>query len=73
MTNTIKCALDSKNISPAYYTTMPAFLRSEGPFSIYDHSLRYDKNLAPQDNTLTDKVTIEAIKRFENDISNLEK
>jgi len=36
-------ALNRKTISQAYHTNVPVFLRSEGPFSIYDHSLRYLK------------------------------
>jgi len=44
---------------------MPAFLRSEGPFSVYDHSLRY---VHREPETCTDKATMAAVKRYENDI-----
>lgn len=37
----VQKALNRKTISQAYHTHVPAFLRSEGPFAIYDHSLRY--------------------------------
>jgi len=51
---------------------MPAFLRSEGPFSMYDHSLRYDKAAQNSNGpTITDKATLAAIGRYENDIVKL--
>lgn len=68
----IKKALHRKKISNAYHTTLPTFLRSDGPFSIYDHSLRYD-GAAKKANepSVTDKATIAALKRYENDLLNL--
>lgn len=53
---------------------MPAFLRSEGPFSVYDHSLRYSHNnptTAQGDETITDKATLAAVKRHEDDLNSL--
>lgn len=34
---TIQKALNRKTISTGYHTQMPVFLKSEGPFSMYDH------------------------------------
>lgn len=51
---------------------MPAFLRSEGPFSMYDHSLRYDgSHNNAQEPTTSDKATLAALRRYENDLANL--
>lgn len=36
----VQKALNRKTISTNYHTNMPVFLRSEGPFAMYDHSLR---------------------------------
>ncbi len=30
-------AKDAKEMSPGYYQEIPAFLRSEGPYAIYNH------------------------------------
>ena len=52
---------------------MPVFLRSEGPFSIYDHSLRYLKQQPdkPHIQTVTDQTTMQALKRHEQDLQAL--
>lgn len=68
---TIQKALNRKKISPAYHTNMPAFLRSEGPFSMYDHSLRYDGSTNAGEPSVTDKATVAALRRYENDLANL--
>lgn len=62
-------ALNRKKISHKYHTNMPAFLRSEGPFSVYDHSLRYQPK---EPETVTDKATMQAVKRYENDLDQLQ-
>lgn len=66
-------ALNRKTISQAYHTNVPAFLRSEGPFSIYDHSLRYLKQQPEKthNQTVTDQTTMQALKRHEQDLQNL--
>ncbi len=66
-------ALNRKTISQAYHTNVPAFLRSEGPFAIYDHSLRYVKATPekPAPATVTDKTTLQALKRHEQDLAAL--
>jgi len=45
---------------------MPAFMRSEGPYAIYDHSLRH-VNAAVSDlsPTVTDKAALAALHRYE--------
>lgn len=35
----IKNALNRKKISGAYHTTLPMFMKSQGPFAVYDHAL----------------------------------
>jgi hypothetical protein len=68
----IKKALNRKKISPAYHTTLPTFLKSEGPFAMYDHSLRYNgAALKPNEPSITDKATVAAIHRYENDLFEL--
>lgn len=61
-----------KKISLSYHTNMPAFMRAEGPFHIYEHSLRYNKNPSSEQ-TCSDMVTSQALKRYENQISDLQK
>lgn len=68
----VKKALHRKKISPAYHTTLPAFMKSDGPYSMYDHSMRYDgANTKPNEPSVTDKATIAALRRYENDLINL--
>ena len=52
---------------------MPCFLRSEGPFAIYDHSLRYVKTTPdrPVGVTVTDKTTAQALQRHEQELADL--
>ena len=66
-------ALNRKTISQAYHTNVPVFLRSEGPFSIYDHSLRYLKQQPEKvhGETVTDQTTMQALKRHEQDLQAL--
>lgn len=66
-------ALNRKTISQAYHTNVPVFLRSEGPFSIYDHSLRYLKQQPEKthNQTVTDQTTMQALKRHEAELQAL--
>jgi hypothetical protein len=51
---------------------MPAFLKSDGPFSMYDHSLKVDGGKAPSNlPTVTDKATSDALRRYEQEIISL--
>jgi hypothetical protein len=51
---------------------MPAFLKSEGPFAIYDHSLRHvDENVSDAKPTVTDKTALAALHRYENELVRL--
>jgi hypothetical protein len=65
----IEKALNRKQISTDYHSNIASFLRSEGPFAIYDHSLRH----AESDNhpTVTDKVALAALHRYENELLRL--
>jgi len=45
MDNLIGLALDRKNISNQYYNNAyPYFLRSQGPFKVYDHAKSKGQN-----------------------------
>ena len=50
---------------------MPAFLRSDGPFSYYDHSLRYGHTQDDKQMTVTDKAALAALQRYEKDLMKL--
>lgn len=51
---------------------MPVFLRSEGPFALYDHSLRHvDPNTADVQPTVVDQATLAALHRYENELVRL--
>ena len=39
MKQIIQNALNRKTISHNYHTTLPKFMRSQGPFAVYDHSM----------------------------------
>ncbi len=65
----IEKALNRKQISPGYHTSIPSFLRSDGPFAIYDHSLRQAET--EQVPTVTDKVALAALHRYENELLRL--
>jgi len=50
---------------------MPVFLRSEGPFALYDHSLRHiDANATDVQPTVVDQATL-ALHRYENELVRL--
>lgn len=70
----IQKALNRKTISQAYHTNVPVFLRSQGPFAIYDHSLRY-QGVPSETNsgqkTVTDQTTMKALQRHEREIEAL--
>lgn len=51
---------------------MPVFLRSEGPFAMYDHSLRHVDPSAPHDApTVVDQAALAALHRYENELVRL--
>ena len=69
---TIQKALSRKTISTGYHTNMPVFLKSEGPFSMYDHSLRH----IPLDQdgnqmTVVDQASLQALRRYEQELIRL--
>jgi hypothetical protein len=51
---------------------MPVFLKSEGPFSFYDHSLRYGHTKEEEQMTVTDKAALAALHRYEKDLLKLQ-
>ena len=51
---------------------MPVFLRSEGTFALYDHSLRHiDANATDVQPTVVDQATLAALHRYENELVRL--
>lgn len=51
---------------------MPVFLRSEGPFALYDHSLRHiDVTTSDVQPTVVDQATLAALHRYENELIRL--
>lgn len=52
--NTIQKALDRKQMSYAYHTTLPTFLKSQGPFAVYDHALHRGNNVETKNATVTE-------------------
>lgn len=51
---------------------MPAFLRSEGPYAMYDHSLRHvDPTVSETKPTVTDQAALAALHRYEKELVNL--
>ncbi len=68
----IKRALNRKAISNAYHSTVPVFLKSQGPFAIYDHSLKATSQVqSPDKFTVTDRAALEALKRYEGELKAL--
>jgi len=47
---------------------MPAFMKSDGPFTFYDHALRYANSSSE---TVTDKAALQALHRYEKDLLKL--
>ena len=66
----IERALNRKQISPGYHSNMATFLKSDGPFAIYDHSLRHAET--ETNPTVTDKVALAALHRYENELLRLQ-
>lgn len=51
---------------------MPAFLKSDGPFAMYDHSLRHiGANQNPSNMTVVDKASLAALHRYEEELVKL--
>ena len=74
----IKKALNRKVISSAYHSNVPVFLKSNGPFAIYDHSLKYGSTLKPKETTqnyrtVTDYASEAALRRHEQDLLQIKK
>lgn len=51
---------------------MPTFLKSEGPFANYEHSLRHlDASVPENAPTVTDHTALLALRRYENELIRL--
>jgi hypothetical protein len=56
----------------AYQTQIPSFLKSEGPFAVYDHSLKSLKQNQTFDvKTVVDHAQLAALRRYEKQIMEL--
>lgn len=72
MNKTVQTALHRKKISQAYHTQMPVFLKSEGPFAMYDHSLRHMKPTQSANRmTVVDQASVAALQRYEKELVQL--
>lgn len=72
MLRTIQKALHRKTISTGYHTQMPVFLKSDGPFSMYDHSLRHiPLNQDGSQPTVVDQASLQALRRYEQELVRL--
>jgi len=60
----IKNALNRKQISHEYHTTLPKFMKSQGPFAVYDHSVHKGNSTANINSTVTEM----ALKRHFDDV-----
>lgn len=59
-------------MSHAYHSDVPVFLKSQGPFAIYDHSLKWARQSQPSEKpTATDRAALEAVKRYEEELKAL--
>jgi hypothetical protein len=63
----IKKALDRKKISSNYHTALPMFLKSQGPFAVYDHALHRGEEQANK----FGNVTEQALGRHHNEVDRL--
>ena len=51
---------------------MPAFLKSDGPYAMYDHSLRHiEPSASDAKPTVTDQAALTALHRYETELVNL--
>ena len=64
----IKNALNRKQISHEYHTTLPKFMKSQGPFAVYDHSVHKGSSTANINSTVTEL----ALKRHFDEVHRLQ-
>lgn len=65
----VEMALYRKRISDDYHTTVPKFMRSQGPFAVYDHGVHKG---AHSFDTIG-KVNEQALQRFHQQIDDVQK
>lgn len=65
----VEAALYRKKISDKYHTSLPKFLRSQGPFAVYDHATIKGSNTFET----VGKVNEQALDRFKQDIGAVQK
>ena len=63
----IKKALDRKRISHGYHTTLPMFLKSQGPFAVYDHAM----HRGTDQDLIFATATEQALNRHNDDVDRL--
>ena len=65
----VEAALYRKKISDKYHTSVPKFMRSQGPFAIYDHSAHKGENTF----ATVGGVNEMALNRFKDEVQNVQK
>lgn len=65
----IEAALHRKVISENYHTAVPKFLRSQGPFAVYDHSA----HKGPAAHEMNGAVNEQALNRFNAEIEGVQR
>ena len=65
----VELALYRKKISDNYHTTVPKFMRAQGPFAVYDHGAHKGAHSFET----VGKVNEQALNRFTDEISNVQK
>ena len=65
----VEQALYRKKISDKYHTSLPKFLRSQGPFAVDDHAAIKGSNTFDT----VGRVNEQALDRFKSDIDNVQK
>ena len=64
----IKNALNRKQISHDYHTTLPKFMKSQGPFAVYEHAVHKGSSTA----NIASAVTEMALKRHFDEVQRLQ-
>lgn len=67
--NAVEQALNRKIISDNYHTAVPKFLRSQGPFAVYDHSA----HKGTRSHEMTGAVNEQALGRFNSEIDKVQR
>ncbi len=63
----VEAALYRKKISDKYHTSLPKFLRSQGPFAVYDHATIKGGQAFEK----VGKVNEQALDRFKQDMTSV--